>query len=163
MWKANKYISGFSSEIAKQEIRIKFDLVVELIHEDGSVIWGGAVCYRLRKGFPCILPPWWIVFSSSYNASWSMISEELTQALTLQAVWQKLVMGSSCSKAGLILTAFSELQRLRVGLLQCRTFCLGKILNCKWKRGIFWNVKKKIVSSLLQIRVSFAFSSELND
>lgn len=76
----------------------------------------------MRKGFPCSLPPGWIVFSSSCNASWSRISEELRQALTLQAVWQKLDRGSSCSKAGLILTAFSELQLLRAGLLQCRTF-----------------------------------------
>lgn len=38
MWNANKYISGFSSEIAKREIRIEFDLVVELTCEDGAVI-----------------------------------------------------------------------------------------------------------------------------
>lgn len=160
MWKANKWISLFSSGIAKQEMRIKFVLVVELIHEGGPVIWGGAICWGVRRVFPCILPPRWIVFSSSHNASWSVISEELTQALTLRAVWQNLVMGSSCSKAGLILTAFSELQLLRVGLLQCRTFLFRWDFKLQKKKKEYFEMwRKKIVSSLLQIRFSFAFSS----
>lgn len=41
---SNECVSIFSSEIAKQESDFKFDLVVELIHEGGPVISGGAVC-----------------------------------------------------------------------------------------------------------------------